>query len=107
MKHIFITCSLLFAFATGFAQTKNNKDVKVPVNVITVTKKSQKPNDQNKPEVILEKEKVTPEERRRRAQNNQNNPEVILEKEKVTIEERRRKAQNNQNRPEKPIKADK
>ena len=82
MKHIFITCSLLFAFATGFAQTKNNKDVKVPVNVITVTKKSQKPNDQNK-------------------------PEVILEKEKVTIEERRRKAQNNQNRPEKPIKEDK
>ena len=105
MKHIFITCSLLFAFATGFAQTKNNKDVKVPVNVITVTKKSQKPNDQNNPEVILEKEKVT--ERRRRAQNNQNNPEVILEKEKVTIEERRRKAQNNQNRPEKPIKEDK
>ena len=95
MKHIFITGSLLFAFATSFAQVKLDKDPQVPVNVNTVTE-SQKPQNQLEKETPVKNRGQRPQNQleretpvKNRSQNNQNRPEVIIkQKSKPTSLER-------------------
>ena len=95
MKHIFITGSLLFAFATSFAQVKIDKDPQVPVNVNTVTE-SQKPQNQLEKETPVKNRGQRPQNQleretpvKNRSQNNQNRPEVIIkQKSKPTSLER-------------------
>ena len=95
MKHIFITGSLLFAFATSFAQVKIDKDPQVPVNVNTVTE-SQKPQNQLEKETPVKNRGQRPQNQleretpvKNRSQNNQNRPEVIVkQKSKPTSLER-------------------
>ena len=102
MKHIFITGSLLFAFATSFAQVKLDKNPQVPVNVNTVTE-SQKPQNQLEKETPVKNRGQRPQsqlEKETPVKNRGQRPQSQLEKE-IPVKNR---SQNNQNRPEVIIK---